>query len=453
WVSHYPISNYLVSIAVGDYTRYNATSYVRPAPLATLYGPLTMPLDHLVYNDGSNALPFGFTQTADMISVFEEWFGPYGFASEKYGHSECTFGGGMEHQTMTSLGGSSISLVSHELCHQWYGDTITTRTWPHLWLNEGFATYGALLYFQQRSNLYPGTYETNLGTTMNSALNAVGTLVLEDTTSVSNMFASSRVYNKGAMVLYMLRWMVGDTVFKNIMQAYASDPALRYGCAVTSDFKRVCEQVSGLDLDTFFAQWVETGTGYPMYTACSFWQPVIDGWRVRVTLHQIQDSSISNVNVFVMPVEIVVHTASGDISHIALNNQRDQNIDFTVASQPTSVEVDPGKHILRADPINMGPCSTTGAGPLPIRTDIVQVYPNPASHEFSVHYSLATEGKVELGVYDVAGRRVMQKTIARAMPGEASEHFDASALPAGVYFVRMRPARGEAITRKIVLVR
>ena len=121
---------------------------------------------------------------------------------------------------------------------------------------------------------------------------------------------------------------------------HAADPALEYGCALTSDFKRVCEQVSGLDLDTFFAQWVETGTGYPVYTACSFWQPVIDGWRVRVSLHQVQDGSISNVNVFVMPVEIVVHTVGGDVSYIAQNNQRDQNIDFTVASQPTSVEID-----------------------------------------------------------------------------------------------------------------
>jgi aminopeptidase N len=452
WVSHYPISNYLVSVAIGDYTRHLG-SYTRPAPLDALYGPLTMTMDHLVYNDGSNALFSGWNQAGDMISVFEDWYGPYPFADEKYGHSECTFGGGMEHQTMSSMGGSSISLTSHELAHQWYGDGVTMKTWPHLWLAEGFATYSALLYFQQRSSTYPGVYESQLLSTFNNALTATGTLVLEDTSSVSNMFAQSRVYSKGAMVLHMLRWIVGDTVFKNIMQSYAMDPAVRYGVAVTDDLQEICETVSGLDLDTFFDQWVETGTGYPAYTACSFWMPVIGGYRVRVSLHQTQTLPESNVNVFEMPVEIVVHTTGGDVQFLVQNDQRDQNFDFTVVDQPTSVDIDPGRHILRADPIGSGACDVTGAGPLPIRSDIVRVYPNPASSRFAVQFVAAREGDVELGVYDVAGKRVLSKSVARTSAGAGSEFFDASHLPAGVYFVRMRPPRGEAITRKLVVVR
>ena len=452
WVSNYPISNYLVSVSIGEYVRHQGT-YTRPAPLAGLYGPLSMPLDHLVYDDGSSTLFAGWAQAGDMIGVFEEWFGPYPFANEKYGHSECTFGGGMEHQTMSSMGGSSISLTSHELSHQWFGDEITTKTWPHLWLNEGFATYSALLYFQQRASTYPGTYESQLASTYANARTALGTLVVEDTASVSNLFAQSRVYSKGSMVLYMLRWMVGDVVFKDILHAYASDPAVEYGVATTSDFKRVCEDVSGLDLNTFFAQWVETGTGYPIYSACSFWLPRIDGHQVRVSLHQIQTGATSNVNVFEMPVEIVVHTTGGDVSFVVQNDQRDQTFDMVVADQPTSVEVDPGKHILRADAIGSGLCDVTGASPLPIRSDIVNVYPNPASGRFAVQYVSDGEGKVELGVYDVAGRRVLEKTVARSIAGVGAEFFDASPLPAGVYFVRLRPVHGEAITRKLVIVR
>jgi aminopeptidase N len=454
WVSDYPISNYLVSIAVGDYTRY-LTSYTRPAPLEALYGPLSMTLDHLVYNDGSNALPGGWNQVGDMIAVFEEWFGPYAFAQEKYGHSECTFGGGMEHQTMSSMGGSSISLTSHELAHQWYGDNISPKTWPHLWLNEGFATYGALLYFQQRSNLYPGTYESQLNTTLNSALTASGTLVVEDTTSVSNLFASSRVYNKGASVLYMLRWIVGDTTFRNIMKAYTADPAVQYDVATTTDFKRVCETVSGLDLDTFFSQWVETGTGYPIYTACSLWLPEDDVWRVQVTLHQVQTMPQSNVNVFVMPVPIVIHTTGGDVNDVVLNSERDQTFVFFVSDQPTSVDVDPGRHILRETTIGVGACGPIGTavGPPPIRTDIARIYPNPASGAFHVQYSVGAAGEIDLGVYDVAGRRVLSKSIVRDTAGPGSELFDASSLPAGIYFLKMRAPRGEAVTRKLVIVR
>jgi aminopeptidase N len=452
WVSRYPISNYLVSLAVGEYAHHLGT-YTRPAPLAALYGPLSMPLDHLVYEDGSSTLPSGWGQAGDMISVFEEWFGPYPFADEKYGHSECTFGGGMEHQTMSSMGGSSISLTSHELSHQWFGDEITTKTWPHLWLNEGFATYSALLYFQQRSSTYPGTYETQLANTFASALGANGTLVLEDTTSVSNMFAQPRVYSKGAMVLHMLRWMVGDATFKSILQSYASDPLLAYGVATTSDFKRVCEDVSGLQLDTFFAQWVETGTGYPSYSMCSSWQAGIDGYHVRVSLHQIQTMPVSNVNVFEMPVELLVHTTGGNVSVVVQNNQRDQNFDFVVANQPTSIDFDPGKRILRTEMIGVGPCDATGTGPLPIRTDIVGVYPNPASGRFAVEYVSDRAGDIELGVYDVAGRRVLVKTAARSEAGPSSEFFDSSRLPAGVYFVRLRAPHGDAVTRKLVIVR
>jgi aminopeptidase N len=455
WVSHYPISNYLVSIAASEYTRRQGT-YNRPAPLAALYGALAMPLDHLVYTDGSDALPFGWGESGDMISVYEDWFGPYPFANEKYGHSECTFGGGMEHQTMTSLNGSSISLVSHELGHQWFGDEVTTKTWPHIWLNEGFATYSALLYFQQREGSYPGTYETQLASTYADARNAIGTLVLADTSNVSDMFGQSRIYSKGSMILYMLRWIVGDTVFRNILHAYAADPALQYNCATTSDFKRVCETVSGLDLDTYFSQWVENGTGYPVYSACSQWLPDGNGgWRVQISLHQTQVFTTSNVNVFVMPVPIVIHTASGDINELAQNSERDQTFTYFVPNQPTSVAIDPDKHILRADAIGSGTCDpiSTGTRPLPIRTDIVSVFPNPASGQFSVHYTAGEEGSMELGVYDVAGRRVLAKTLSRTAPGVGAEFFNASKLPAGVYFIRLRAPHGEAITRKLVVIR
>jgi aminopeptidase N len=454
WVSHYPISNYLVSIAVSDYTRatYN---YVRPAPLATQYGPLTMLVDNLMYNDGSSSLPSGWSQAGDMISVFEDWFGPYPFANEKYGHSECTFGGGMEHQTMTSLNGSSISLVSHELGHQWFGDSVTNKQWKHIWLHEGFATYAALLYFQQRSATYPGIYESQLANTYADARNALGTIVLADTTNVSDMFAQSRIYSKGSMVLYMLRWIVGDTAFRSILKSYIADPALAYNVATTSDLKRVVESVTGTDWDTFFSQWLEDGTGYPVYSACSLWLADPNGWRVQVTLHQTQDVSISNVNVFVMPVPIVIHTSGGDVNELVTNDQRDQTYTFFVPNQPSSVEIDPGKHILRADAIGTGACAPVGTGvkPLPIRTDIVSVFPNPVTGQFAVHYSMGEEGKLNLSVYDVAGRRVMTRNVSRSAAGDGAEFFNASKLPAGVYFVRLTAPHGEMISRKFVVIR
>jgi len=255
----------------------------------------------------------------------------------------------MEHQTMTSLGGTGVGLVAHELGHQWYGDQISPKTWPHLWLNEGFATYSELLYYEARSGTYPGQFEGLLAARYNSAINATGTLVLEDTTSVSNMFAFSRVYAKGAVVLHMLRNVIGDLAFKNTMRAYSADPAVQYGVANTDDFHRVAEGESGMDLDQFFSQWVTDGYGIPFYRSFSFWQAAPGGgWDVWTTVEQWQTEPYSNIDVFEMPLDIDVITTSGTERFRVQNDQRHQVFALHVTNQPTGVAIDPDYWIVRS---------------------------------------------------------------------------------------------------------
>ena len=445
WNSRYPIANYLVSVAVGEYTPHT-TTYTRSAPLAALYGPLSMPMNHLVYDDGSSALPTGWANAADCMDVFEQWFGPYPFANEKYGHSETTFGGGMEHQTMTSLGGTSVGLVAHELGHQWFGDMISPKQWKHLWLNEGFATYSEILYYQERESTYPGTAEGLLSTRYNTALTAMGTLVVEDTTSVANMFNSARVYAKGAVVLHMLRNVIGEVDFKNTLLAYAADPAVKYRAATTADFQRVAEEQSGEDLDAFFSQWVTTGFGNPFYRTFSFWQASPGGgWDVWTTLEQFQTMPYSNINVFVMPVDVAVHTTSGEQRFRVQNNQRHQVFQFHVDAQPTDVDIDPDYWILRDFEI------FSGVGETPSLLSIVSLSPNPASDHLRLDYVLGQESLVEIDVFDVAGRRVQRQSIS-ALAGPRVDAVDTRTLAAGVYFLRVRSRDGIA-TKKFVVVR
>jgi aminopeptidase N len=450
WQSHYPIASYLISVAIGEYVRYQDT-YDRPGPLAADYGPLSLPLDHLVYNDNSHTLPSGWGLTADALEVEESWFGPYPFANEKYGHCEFTFGGGMEHQTMTSIGSGSIAVVSHELGHQWYGDNISPKRWAHLWLNEGFATYAEMLYWQARESTFPGTYEAVRDSYYFNARKATGTLVLQDTTSVQEMFDGNRVYAKGAMVLDMLRYVTGDAMFRQIMKAYAVDPAVRYGTAVTADFQRVAENESGTDLDAFFRQWVTTGTGFPRYAASSSWKDTGGGiFMVDVTLQQQQTPSQSNMDVFKMPVEIVAYamTPADTLTEIYRgrvdNTERSQKFSFVVAQEPFKVSIDPDKHILRA------PAITVLTQNVPAYPAISTVGPIPTKGALTVHYTLDRDSDVDVQVFDIAGKRVLrQKTAASA--GVQSFDLDTASLASGVYFVRLSTAQGNSAKRFVVV--
>lgn len=450
WLSHYPIANYLVSVAIGKYVRYQDT-YERPAALVADYGPLSLPLDHMLYNDATHLLPSGWALTADALEVEESWFGPYPFANEKYGHCEFTFGGGMEHQTMTSIGSGSVAVVSHELAHQWYGDSISPKRWAHLWLNEGFATYAELLYWQAREDTFSGYYEIIRDGYYTNARRASGTLVLQDTTSVQEMFDGYRVYAKGAMVLDMLRYVTGDNVFRQIMKTYAADPAVRYGNAVTADFQRVAETVSGLDLDSFFSQWVTTGTGFPRYAASSSWQSTGGGnYHVKVTLQQTQSPSQSNIDVFEMPVELVVYNMSPADTLIEIhrervqNNQRSQTFAFDVAQEPFKVSVDPDKHVLRADVVT---AIAQGVPPYPT---ISSIGPNPTHGMLTIFYQLDRDGAVDVHVFDIAGRRVLTRKLSASAGAQAFD-LDTADLASGMYFVRFSTSNGESTKRFVVV--
>ncbi len=92
-------------------------------------------------------------QTAGMVTLFSDLMGLYPFHREKYGHCQAQLGGGMEHQTMSTMGDFNTRLIAHELAHQWYGDNVTCATWSDIWINEGFATYGEYLVLEYLSGL------------------------------------------------------------------------------------------------------------------------------------------------------------------------------------------------------------------------------------------------------------------------------------------------------------
>lgn len=332
WVERYPIAIYLISVAAHEYVEQSQI-------VNTNAGPLT--LVNWSYASSAASAASNLGATGQMMLAFEQGFGPYPFMDEKYGQAQFNWGGGMEHQTVTSRCCWSVDfLTAHELGHQWFGDRATCESFTDIWLNEGFATWteaywleasaGQAAYraeMQAARYLGPGTVRVPEGSLGNS----------------NRIFDSNLSYDKGSWIVHMLRGVMGDPDFFAFLPAYLDDPAVSYGTATTADVQRVAEQVSGLDLQAFFAQWVDE-EWYPTYQLG--WNSVGagGGYDLTVELAQLQTH-----HVFTMPVPIRVTTAGGVVDLVVQSDEPLETALFPLVDEPLAVELDPDGWVLHAE--------------------------------------------------------------------------------------------------------
>lgn len=414
---NYPIPAYLISLNVTNYVTYNIQ-----AGLGTVQNPF-FPINNYLYPEGNTTtVQTAINQTVPVMNVFEEKFGFYPYRNEQYGHVQFSWGGGMEHTTMSSMGGWSRSLIAHELAHQWFGDKITCGTWRDIWLNEGFAEYLAGLVVESLDG--PASFISWKTTKINNITTATnGALYLTEAEAlnVSRIFSSRITYNKGSMVVHMLRWKMGDANFYQAVRNYLNDSNLAFGYAITTDLKAHLEAVNGASLSEFFNDWVYM-QGYPTYTITA------QNWgagQAKITVSQTQ--SDPSVTYFEMPLEIRLSGAGGATHDVIVNHMTNgQQFIVSVPFVVTGVTFDPNKHIISKNNI-----VTLGAESFEWSAT-VSVYPNPTNDVLHVMMPSSLQlNKIE--IYNTLGQ----------LEGEKNTlDFSIADLAFGVHWLKISTSEG-----------
>lgn len=365
WRSTHPLTTYLVSIAATGYTRLTDT-------YTTLSGG-SMPIEHFVYPEKATQAGGSFARLPAMLEHYAQTFGEYPFVEDKYGMSLFPWGGGMEHTTNTSYGYQLVdgtsrydSIVAHELAHQWWGDSLSPRTWDDVWLNEGFASWSEASWAER---LGGATSYRNYMQGFRRA-SFTGTVYRPDD------YFGATVYDKGAWVVHMLRGVLGDAAFFRALRDWAA----RYkdGVVDTEMLESLLEEHHGAPLDWFFDEWVYAG-GEPVYR----WgfrtvnaEPGL--YRTYVTIRQEQAASVRPV--FVMPVRIALVTAAGDELRTVLNDAREQDVVLETTTPVSNVRFDEGDWILETSVATMTLADADGDG-VPDTSDRCPAVADPAQRD------------------------------------------------------------------------
>ncbi len=410
----YAIPAYLICMAVTDYTVYNQTAGVTPNQY---------PIINYIYPESFNSgLQTQLAQTPLLLNLYSNLFELYPFHNEKYGHAQFGWGGGMEHTTVSFMIGFDRQLIAHEMAHQWFGDKITCGTWKDIWLNESFATYLASIVYENFDG--PDAFisdKTNMVNYITSATGGAVYLTDTEATNVNRIFNSRLTYNKGAMVLEMLRFKMGDAAFFQAIKNYLADISLAYGYAVTTNLKSHLETVYGSSLTEFFNDWIYN-QGYPSYTITA------QNWGAgqgRFTINQTQ--SDASVTYFEMPVPVRIHGSGGQQQDIVLNNTVNgeifiQPINFEIAS----IEFDPEKHLISKN-------NNISLGNEDFELEkAITLYPNPTID--AVHIQLPTTITLEkVTIYNNLGQVVLENN---------TVDFSLSSISSGVYEVQLQTSEG-----------
>lgn len=408
WKSNYPIAYYLISFAVCPYEEFNL--YAHPL------GSDSILIQNYIYKNSDPEVKSSLKLTPYIIEYYSNILGLYPFAKEKYGHCQSEINGGMEHQTMSTMGEFFFDINAHELAHQWFGNMVTCGTWSDIWLNEGFASYCELLAFEQ---FLPSGVNEKIDEIMDYAKFSSGTLSVKDTFNVPVIFDYFSTYKKGAALLRSLRYEINnDSIFFAGFQKYLKDHS--YSVARSIDFKSTMATVSGKNLDQFFNQWLYS-PGYPVFEGK--WNQVNDD----VLLNINQFASDGNT-IFKTPIDILLKSFNGDTTIRIFIDAKSNNLKIkTNGKKIYSIRMDPKKFILN-EVTSLTQDKNYVSFVKNFREQNILIFPNPAK---DVLFIQNADG-LSLDIINSVGEKIITHHVI-----EESQNIDVSILKPGVYFVKL----------------
>ncbi len=329
WTQGEPIPNYLIALQVGDFARVplvDARLATRTVPLAVWTIPGTE----------KNAA-FAFGATPRMVEFFSRRFG-YEYPWARYdqvtlrdftGAMETTGAVGFSESFLRGKGDPPDSgpsflepypawtgedTIAHELAHHWFGDLVTCRSLASLWLNESFASFSHLLWHGEAHGEDDLTYQRwrylNRYLDYVRATGTVRPLEFDRYASPGAMYQEETTYLKGALVLHMLRHIVGDDDFFRGISLYLNRHA--FGAVESVDLEAALREASGRNLRPFFEDWIRGGGGHPSFVVSYRYVPARQ--QVDLSIRQVH-ADLPFENAFGLPVQVEVVTAGGARVH------------------------------------------------------------------------------------------------------------------------------------------
>ncbi len=427
WRSDFPLCTYNICFAAAKYDFWSDTS------------GSGIPFLYFAYPQDSARARFDWARTPEICDSFQTYYGEYPFA--KYGMATTPFGlGGMEHQSMTFLGDGIVTgdrryeaVVAHELSHSWFGNSVGLADWRDFWMNEGFAVFSEFLF----TEVFDGEdaaaqYRRQ---TMNSYFSSGEDFPMYD----PEVYLSYTCYNRAGMVLEMLRFMMGDSLFFAAVREYTRRFAYR---TVTHDsLKQVFEEFWGDSLNWFFDQWVFQA-GYPRFEYYYRCYPTDSGY-IDV-LHITQNNIYGGPEAYIMPLEIELELSSGDMFDTVWIRGVDTEYVWFTADSLRRIRIDPNHHALCRSVVVSGIEESN----LPHRVELT-VFPNPFNDKCRVLVENPEKILLSADLYDINGKLV--RDLGRLSRTEFLE-IDGEMMESGIYFLKIA-GDGASIIKKIYLIK